>query len=83
VPRSTKGVLGLVDDLVVSEACDGKPGQLEVYVLPAIALERPSHRVEGVSVHLDHSLLVAPQEVDLVAVQPRVHLRIGKAAAPA
>jgi hypothetical protein len=61
----------------------GKAGQLEVYVFPAVALEGPSHRVEGVAVDLDHPPLLAPQEVDLVAVQPHVHLRVGKAAAAA
>ena len=65
------------------EARHRKAGQLEVHVLSAVAFEGSPHRVERVAVHLDHPPLLAPQEVDLVAVQPRVHLRIGQAAAAA
>ena len=81
--RATKRLVGLVDDLVVGEARDREAGQLEVHVLSAVAFEGSSHRVEGVAVDLDHSPLLAPEEVDLVAMQLHVHLRVGQAATAA
>jgi hypothetical protein len=38
--------------------------------------------VEGVTVQLDHPLLPPPEEVDLIAVQVDVHLRIGQTTPP-
>jgi hypothetical protein len=67
----------------VGEARDQEPGELQVDVLSAVAFEGPSHRMEGVAVNLDHSPLLAPQEVDLVAMQLHVHLGVGQAAAAA
>jgi hypothetical protein len=55
-----QGLVGLVKDLLVREACDREAGELEVHVLSAVAFEGSARRMERIAVDLDHSPLLAP-----------------------
>jgi len=66
------------EDLVGGEAGESVAGRLEVVVLATVAGRGLAGRVVGVAVDLDHASLCAPEEVDLVAAEPGVHLGFGK-----
>jgi hypothetical protein len=62
----------------VGDADDRVAERLQRDVAPAIVLEGRGREVELATVELDDEALFSPEEVDLVAVDPDVHLRLRK-----
>ena len=64
--------LGLVGELPRRDPYDPPSGPDQALISAPVLLERTAHRVEGPAVDLDDEVALAPDEVDLVALDPDV-----------